>query len=262
MQPPPSEPGPTLERITATIRSLQASQLVGIYLHGSLAMGCYHPRRSDIDFLVVTDGPLQLGRKREMARAMLEIDAAAPGGGLEMSVVTRAAAERPAYPTPFELHFSRDWADAYRDGQLDLASSRTDADLPGHFVITRERGRVLWGEPIERVFGPVPAEHYTASIVRDAQQCVADLLGGAASGRCRVPTYGVLNLCRVAAWLEDGRVTSKAEGARWGLKHVGSEHHALIDAALAAYAGAMPWPTVDAASLVRYARSMQSRLGA
>ena len=29
------------------------SHLVGVYLHGSLAMGCFNPEASDVDLLVV-----------------------------------------------------------------------------------------------------------------------------------------------------------------------------------------------------------------
>jgi predicted nucleotidyltransferase len=30
-------------------------KLTGVYLHGSIAMGCFNPRKSDIDILVVVE---------------------------------------------------------------------------------------------------------------------------------------------------------------------------------------------------------------
>ena len=31
--------------------------LVGVYLHGSSVMGCFNPEKSDIDLIVVSNGP-------------------------------------------------------------------------------------------------------------------------------------------------------------------------------------------------------------
>ena len=43
--------------------TLLQDNLVGIYLHGSLAAGCFHWERSDIDFLVVVRRPLTVDKK-------------------------------------------------------------------------------------------------------------------------------------------------------------------------------------------------------
>src|SRR5579872_4704845 len=48
-----------------------ADNLVGIYLHGSLTMGCFHPERSDIDLLVVVREATELEVKREVAGWLL-----------------------------------------------------------------------------------------------------------------------------------------------------------------------------------------------
>jgi hypothetical protein len=47
--------------------------------------------------------------------------------------------------------------------------------------------------------------------------------------------YGVLNLCRVMAYMREGRITSKVEGGEWGLKHIDPKYAALIRKALDDY---------------------------
>ena len=32
--------------------------LIGVYLHGSLVMGCFNPQKSDIDLIIVIDKPI------------------------------------------------------------------------------------------------------------------------------------------------------------------------------------------------------------
>ena len=38
--------------------------LTGIYVHGSIAFGCFQPQKSDIDFLAVVSRPPALPQKR------------------------------------------------------------------------------------------------------------------------------------------------------------------------------------------------------
>lgn len=35
-------------------KDILGENLVGVYLHGSLAMGCFNPQRSDIDLIIDT----------------------------------------------------------------------------------------------------------------------------------------------------------------------------------------------------------------
>ena len=42
-----------LDKFTHAVKEITGEKLTGIYLHGSLAMGCFHPEKSDIDLIVV-----------------------------------------------------------------------------------------------------------------------------------------------------------------------------------------------------------------
>ena len=68
-----------------------AGDLVGLYLHGSAALGDYHPDRSDVDLLAVCVAPLG-DTARDTVAARLAADAlpCPAAGGLEFSLITRS----------------------------------------------------------------------------------------------------------------------------------------------------------------------------
>ena len=39
-------------------KEILRENIVGVYLHGSLAMGCFNPKRSDTDLIIVVNEPL------------------------------------------------------------------------------------------------------------------------------------------------------------------------------------------------------------
>lgn len=60
-----------VEQLIQGVRAILASELEGAYLHGSLAMGCFNPERSDLDFLFVTREGMPVEVKRRLARRVL-----------------------------------------------------------------------------------------------------------------------------------------------------------------------------------------------
>jgi Nucleotidyltransferase domain. len=57
-----------LDEIVKSYYGILKDNLVGIYLHGSLALGCFNPKVSDIDFLIVVRDKLPLEVKREVVK--------------------------------------------------------------------------------------------------------------------------------------------------------------------------------------------------
>ena len=219
-----------LERFVRGSVSVLGDALTGVYLHGSAAMGCYRPDRSDLDLLTVVRRPLSDAVKRAYMDMVPELDAAGPAKGIEMSVVTEDAVNPFVYPTPFLLHWSRAHAAWYRRDPEDYIRrmNGTDPDLAAHCTVIRRRGRCLWGAPVESVFGEVPEEAYVDSLWGD--------VSGAAEEIEANPVYLTLNLARVLAYLREGAVLSKREGGEWGLAHLPA-CRPLIEAALRDYAG-------------------------
>ena len=221
-----------LQQVCDAYRRILGEKLVGFYVHGSIAFGCFTWATGDIDFLVAVDAPLSQSEKEALIRVLLDLDADAPPKGFEMSVVLRDVCKPFQYPTPFELHFSN----AHRArARADLSAycrdmHGVDPDLAAHCTVIRHRGETLFGEPIEAVFGEVPRAAYADSILGDVGDAVQDIADN--------PVYVTLNLCRVLAYLTEDAVLSKQDGGEWGLTHLPEEYHPLLRAALAAYEGA------------------------
>lgn len=55
-----------LNRIKSNYITILGNNLVGIYLHGSIAFDCYHPETSDIDFIVVIQRKIDYFTKRSL----------------------------------------------------------------------------------------------------------------------------------------------------------------------------------------------------
>ena len=53
-----TDPEAFAHRLDQVVRQTVGDRLVGTYLHGSAALGGFVPGRSDIDLLVVVDGPV------------------------------------------------------------------------------------------------------------------------------------------------------------------------------------------------------------
>ncbi|MBE5807898.1 MAG: DUF4111 domain-containing protein [Clostridiales bacterium] len=223
--------------------------LTGVYVHGSVAFGCFAWDRSDIDFLVVVRGAPTRGQKKALADFLLGQEARAPSKGFEMSVVSEEVCLSFVYPTPFLLHYSRAYTQAYR-ADFDGVCARmpgADYDLAAHFAVTRATGFPLMGKPVEEVFAPVPRAAYLDSIMRDVADAEADILSD--------PVYMSLNLCRVLYALRFDKPISKLEGGRWGSEALPAPLRPVAHWALERYQGgadAVP----DACALQGFAHGM------
>lgn len=203
--------------------------LVGVYLHGSLVMGCFNPQKSDIDLIIVIDKPISDSIKRAYLDTVVQLNALAPKKGIEMSIVLRAVCKPFVYPTPFELHFSAGYLEWYGEDPDDYIREMTgtDKDLAAHFTIINKRGKCLYGVPIEDVFAEVPSSDYMDSIWFDVE--------GATEEITEYPMYLTLNLARVLAYKKEGLVLSKKEGGDWALEHLPAEYRPLIADAMREY---------------------------
>ena len=210
-------------------KEILRDNLVGVYLHGSLVMGCFNPQRSDIDLIIVVDEPLSDPVKRAYMDMAVGLNSCGPAKGIEMSIVLRKVCKPFVYPTPFELHFSSGHLEWYRAHPNDYIREMngTDKDLAAHFTIIRNRGRCLYGLPIEKVFGILPKRDYFDSIWFDVEEAREDIKEN--------PPYVILNLARVLAYCREEAVLSKKEGGEWALLNLPPEFHSLIQNALNEY---------------------------
>jgi len=227
-------PRATQEQITSLAHLLCGSageNLVGVYVHGSLAMGCFNPLASDIDLLMITRRPLPAQTNRQILGGLLQLSGSPHP--VEISVVHSAQISPWHHPTPFDLHYSEVWRAA---AQETLASdpdatlpSGEDGDLAGHFTVLARRGCCLAGAPIATLQLAVPWNDYLDSVRSDFAWAVSSAQAD--------PIYRVLNACRCWAAVIDGIVLSKAEGGAWAKGRVPTRFHPLLARACAAYSG-------------------------
>lgn len=197
--------------IAAFHRHLGAN-LKGLYLHGSMAMGCFRPWSSDIDLLAVVQEPMVRQNKLELVDAVMAIT---EGGSefrkVEFSVVTAVEAARAVHPIQYILHYSDGWHQAYKEGRAELViAGGEDEDLTAHFMVAWHRGHTLAGIPIHDALGEVSKVDYRKAVWYD--------IAGSAQAVERNPAYTVLNLCRTLMYLETGQIGSKLEGGLWAAR--------------------------------------------
>lgn len=218
-----------LNRFVEKSKETLGNNLIGIYLHGSAAMGCFQESKSDLDLLLVVENSIQKEAKRKFMQELVKINAEAFAKGIELSIVKKEFCNPFVYPTPFELHFSiahLKWFQEKPDEYVEKMNG-TDRDLAAHFTIIRHCGVVLYGAAIQDIFGEVPREDYIDSIWNDIKNAEEDIVSE--------PMYMTLNLCRVLGYLKENRILSKKTGGEWGLCSVPEKYHALIQNALTCY---------------------------
>ncbi len=227
-------------------RDCFSSRLVGVYLHGSYAMGCFNPNQSDLDIIAVVDGRISDGCKETFMRRIIRLDACVANKGFEFSVVQKRYCNPFAYPTPFELHYSRTHKARYlADPHNYVATMRgEDKDLAAHFTVINNYGIVLYGAKISDAFGIVPSDCFFDSVYQDIKNAREDVIGNT--------VYTTLNLCRVAAYLKTGRCMSKKDGGEWARDNLPSEYSDLICEILCCYSTG-DLPTASVATLTDFA---------
>jgi streptomycin 3"-adenylyltransferase len=217
-----------LDRLTDGLQTTLGNALVGLYVHGSLALGCFNAAQSDIDVLAV--GGRALTRAEKLALVDLFLRISLDPSPVEADVLSVAQLQDWRHPSPFELHYSEWRRDRWTaDPRATLASFPTEnADLAAHVAVTRDRGIPLVGPPPETVFPQVTDSDFRDSLLRDLEW----------SRTADPAVYGVLSPCRIWATLETRELHSKASGARWALPRLPEELRPMVEQALASYGGA------------------------
>jgi len=243
-----------LSRFTETAQETLGENLTGVYLHGSAAMGCFHPERSDLDLILVVERSVPEKAKLAFMERAVRLNAEAPAKGLEFSVVRREVCKPFVYPTPFELHFSNAHLQAWREDPVQYVKwmQGVDWDLAAHFTVINACGVVLYGGEVSQVFGPVPRRDYLDSIRLDVEDACREI--------SRDPVYYTLNLCRVLAQVREGLVLSKKSGGEWALERLPDDFRPVVQAALRGYETGEAVPAGERSRLLYFAKYILSEI--
>lgn len=219
-----------LDRAVDLFKEEMDSNLVGVYLHGSLAMGCFNPNKSDIDLLIIAQEKLSTENSKRIAKKLLKLHESMPNKrGIEVSIILESYLKDFVYPTPFEFHYSDYHREKYQTDENYICGGFEDRDLAAHIVVTYHRGIKLYGKALREVFHPIDKQFYIKSIFFDVESAPKDIIES--------PVYFTLNLCRVLFFLKEGVVSSKKEGGEWGISVLPSEYRQDIQRCLNEYSG-------------------------
>jgi len=240
-----------LDSCVASHREVLGDALLGVYLHGSLAMDCFNPQASDIDILAVSRRETSKDQKKEIIQWFL--DHSRKPSLLEYSLLNQDDLRAWRHPCAFDLHYSEMHRNMYKKGDGDGLSKNKlgDPDLAAHLTITKARGLVLWGKPIDDVFPEIPARDYKKSLLYDFKDIAKEVRTK------KVSVYSLLNPCRVAGYFRDGLIMSKDEGGEWGMKNFPDMANE-ISKALAMYRGDVKKVDFDALKAVAFIKEIES----
>jgi predicted nucleotidyltransferase len=229
-------PDAVRQQVTECVRVLQqlvSSDLVGVYLFGSLATGGFNPRSSDIDLLVATKRSMAAETKRRIAESLLRLsNAPAP---LEVTFLTKESLRHWRHPSPYDFHFSEDWRETHEqtlrrgDWPRWQGTQGEDSHVAVSVTMARKRGISLFGSPADSTLPQVPGRDFVAAILAH-RQWVRERMN-------QFPAYAVLNHCRTLAYLREKQVLSKTAGGVWALTTLPEQYHDLIAQALEQYGG-------------------------
>ncbi len=221
-----------LHTLLSDVQTILGPHFVGMYLYGSLAGGDFDPRRSDVDFLVVTAAELpgDLIAALETLHARLAASGDKWAVKLEGAYIPQRALRRydPADP-PYPF---------VNEGRFYLARPGSDWVIQRH--VLREQGVVLAGPALHALIDPVGPDDLRQAVAAILREWWAPMLDDPARlRRSDYQAYAVLTMCRALYTLENRAIVSKPVAARWAQEGLGQRWAALIAPALA-------WPSADA----------------
>jgi predicted nucleotidyltransferase len=200
-----------LHELLSGVQTILGQQFVGMYLHGSLALGDFRPEGSDIDFLVAADGNLSEDYVRalhDMHERLVALDARW-GHELEGSYIPRQALRRYDPADAVHPHIER-------GGSLVVEHHQTDSVIQRH--VARERGITLAGPPPHTLIDPIPADDLRRALVGLMRSWWGSMRHDPFRLRHRgYQAYAALTMCRILYTMRHGIIVSKPTAGRWGV---------------------------------------------
>lgn len=227
------------------VQAALGPRLVGLYLYGSLAAGDFDPRRSDIDFLVVTAGELPDGLFRTLAdmHAGLAASGVAWMKKLEGVYLPEAAlrCHDPAQMAPY----------LGVDRPLAMEPLGRGWVIERHTL--REHGVAVAGPSLRPLIDPVSPDDLRQAVRAILTDWWARQLTDSSFLRpVEYQAFAVLSMCRALHTLATGELASKLAAARWALQTLDARWAALIGRALAWPDGPQPDSLPETLDFIRY----------
>jgi len=213
---------PLLEAFASGVEGVLADDLVGVYIHGSLALGGFDPRNSDVDFLVATRDVLEPDTVARLAALHRALGEQLDGSYVPRDVLRRFDPGRVMHP-----HIES------RGGRLFVDHHGGETVIYRH--VLRECGLVLCGPTPRELIDPITAEGLRWGVCDILENWWRPMLENRSDELWEAPYrhYAVMTMCRVRFTLETAAVVPKHEAAQWALTHLEVKWRDLISRAAA-----------------------------
>ena len=197
-----------------------APSLLGLYLHGSLALDDFVAGKSDIDLCAMVC-ELRDDQRQRLIEAVSPDTISIEGGEFDIHGVTVEATRTTSLPPVREL-----WVANHPGWEFHVEGRAADHDMSLAFEMCRRHGRALRGPHVLEVFAPV---NRTAMLTA-AQREIEEWLSYEPINQW---DSAVLSACR--AWLlaEEDELGSKTAAGRWA----SSKGFSVVESAISHRAG-------------------------
>jgi hypothetical protein len=221
----PPDVTPLINTLLPAIRNALTGNFVGAYLGGSLALGGFDRKTSDVDVLVVTERPLSDAEfaavKAVHARIPPEADESRPE--YEVYYIDRATLRR--------------FAPGQRHVKAEPGFGLFSAEHRPSWVIerwtVREHGVTLTGPDPKTLIDPVTVDEMREAALGELRKRLANWEDGVWPltdlGHRGSQGFEIETACRVLCTVETGAIASKPDALAWARGALPARWHSLLD---------------------------------
>jgi Domain of unknown function (DUF4111)/Nucleotidyltransferase domain len=195
-----------LSTLCSRLQGLLGSDLVGVYVGGSYALGDYRREGSDLDLAAVVSAPLSLELRRQVVERLRHESLLCPAQALELVIYRWETARSGSVKADFELNLNT-------GSELPLQVDWRARAGEGHWFpidrsILAQAGMPLLGPPAGAVFSPIAPQALVPVLVNSIRWHRA---------HPKRQSDSVLNACRSLRFATEGRWSSKPAAGRWAV---------------------------------------------
>lgn len=222
----PAEVAGLMEAPLAGVCDALGDNLLGFYLRGSLAVGGFKPETSDVDLLVVTEGPVSEVEFEALAALHRRIPAGHGRGEhhYEISYIDRASIRRYDPDNRFHPTTGTDWPFGREEHRGNWVLERW---------IVRERGVALVGPDPKTLIDPISADDLQSAVAGELRVRMEHWAGGGKAPDWLetrdYQAFEIETICRALYTLKFGALPTKPQAAAWALQTLPEPWRSLVE---------------------------------